>query len=134
MSQRHSVYVEGFGHTNPIPAACRVGNVLMSGSIRGLDVATGRLPPTIDEQCACMFANVRRIVEAAGGTTGDIVKITVWLRDPSDRHALNHEWLAMFPDPASRPARHTLRGDLEGDKLVECDVTAVIATQGAATG
>jgi len=127
VSRRRSVYVEGFGHANPIPAACRVGNLLVSGSIRGLDAATGMLPATIEEQCAQMFANARRIVEAAGGTTDDIVKMTVWMQDPSDRSALNREWLAMFPDERSRPARHTLRGDLDGGKLIECDLMAVLA-------
>jgi enamine deaminase RidA (YjgF/YER057c/UK114 family) len=68
---------------------------------------------------------VRRIVEAAGGTTDDIIKITVWMKDPAQRAAVNTEWVSMFPSPDSRPARHTLRGE-DGDALVSCDVTAVL--------
>ena len=122
---RTSVNVEGYGHQNPIPAASRVGNMLMSGVITGRDPATGKLPPSLEEQCANMFRHVRNIVEAAGGTTDNILKITVWLADPGQRQALNAEWVKMFPDPASRPARHTLPSPLSGESLVQCDVTAV---------
>ncbi|MGO4153199.1 RidA family protein [Cupriavidus sp. YAF13] len=124
---RTSVYVEGFSHKNPIPAGCRIGPLLMSGSIQGNDPATGKPASTIEAQCIYMLANVKRIVEAAGGTTDDIVKITVWMRDRSQRPALNTPWLDMFPNPGSRPARHTMQADLDMGKLVECDFTAYIA-------
>jgi len=123
---RKSVHVEGYRHMNPIPAASCVRGVLMSGVVTGRDPATGQLPATIDEQCAHMFQHVRNIVEAAGGTSADILKLTVWLKNPGDREALNREWVAMFPDPDSRPARHTLALSDSGEALVQCDVTAVL--------
>jgi 2-iminobutanoate/2-iminopropanoate deaminase len=123
---RVSVHVGGFSHKNPIPAACRIGSLVWSGSIQGTDPATGRYGETLDAQCRLMFDQVRRIVEAAGGGTGDIIRMTVWMRDRTLRAALNGPWLEMFPDPASRPARHTMNGDLDGDKLVECDFVAVL--------
>ena len=126
MAKRKSIYVEGFSHQNPIPAACRIGNTLYSGSIQGTDPASGKYGATLEEQCALMFAHVRRITEAAGGNTGDIIKMTVWMKDRSQRAALNKPWLEMFPDPNARPARHTMNGDLEGDKLIECDFVAVL--------
>jgi 2-iminobutanoate/2-iminopropanoate deaminase len=73
-----------------------------------------------------MFDHVRRIVDAAGCSTDDIIKMTVWMRDRSQRAALNAVWLKMFPDPESRPARHTMMGSLDGDKLIECDFIAFI--------
>jgi 2-iminobutanoate/2-iminopropanoate deaminase len=126
MATRTSIYVEGFSHKNPIPAACRIGNLLFSGSIQGTDPATGMIGATLEAQCAFMFANMRRIVEGGGGTTAHIAKMTVWMRDRSQRAALNHEWLAMFPDAGARPARHTMQADLDGGKLIECDFVAVI--------
>jgi 2-iminobutanoate/2-iminopropanoate deaminase len=126
MSNRRSVNIPGFRHVNPIPNASRVGNLVMSGVIVGVDAATGKIPAGLEPQCANMFAHVRSIVEAAGGTTDDIVKMTVWLKDPSNREVLNREWLAMFPDEASRPARHTMPIVGEGPALVQCDLTAVI--------
>ena len=126
MVARTSIYVEGFSHKNPIPAACRIGNLLFSGGIQGTDPATGKVAATLSEQCAFMFANMRRIVEGGGGSTGHIAKLTVWMKDRSQRAALNHEWLAMFPDSNARPARHTMQADLDGGKLIECDFIAVI--------
>lgn len=126
MPERTSIYVEGFSHKNPIPAACRVGNMVYSGSIQGTDPATGKYGATLDEQSALMFAHVRRIVEAAGGTPENIVKMTVWLKDRGNREPLNREWLKMFPDPHSRPARHAIQSALDGEKLLECDFIAVM--------
>jgi enamine deaminase RidA (YjgF/YER057c/UK114 family) len=74
-----------------------------------------------------MFRNVRDIIEAAGGKPEHIIKMTVWLRNLSDRKALNEEWLKMFPDAASRPARHALLHQGEGGSLIACDFTAVVS-------
>jgi 2-iminobutanoate/2-iminopropanoate deaminase len=126
MAKRKCIEVAGFGHANPIPAASRVGNLLMSGAISGIDPTTRKVPPTLEAQCANMFGHVRNILAAAGGSSDDIVKMTVWMKDRGQRAALNHEWVKMFPDEHARPARHTIRADLEGDMLIQCDVTAVI--------
>jgi 2-iminobutanoate/2-iminopropanoate deaminase len=126
MARRVSIYVEGFGHKNPIPAACRIGDLVYSGSIQGTNSATGRYGDTLEQQCRLMFDNLRRIVEAAGGSTADVIRVTVWMRDRTQRAALNGPWLEMFPDAGSRPARHTMNGALDGDKLVECDFVAVL--------
>jgi enamine deaminase RidA (YjgF/YER057c/UK114 family) len=83
------------------------------------------MPAGIDAQCANMFGHVRAIVAAAGASVDDVAKMTIWLRDYRDRDALNREWLAMFPDPASRPARHALAAIFDGDTLIQCDFVAV---------
>lgn len=124
MTRRQSIYVEGYSHANPIPAACRLGDLVVSGIVYGLDPATGKVAPTLEEQCALMFLHVRRIMEAAGGSTDDIVKMTVWMADRSQRQALNAEWLKMFPDPETRPARQTMAGILGNGMLIQCDFMA----------
>ena len=123
--QRQSIHIEGFAHKNPIPAACRVGNLLMTGIITGMDPATSKLAPTLEGQCAFMFQHVRSIMRAAGGSTDNIIKMSVWMADRSRRDVLNIEWLKMFPDETSRPARHTSQASLEGGQLINCDITAV---------
>ena len=125
MAKRKSIEIEGFGHKNPIPAACRLGNMLMTGIITGTDPATGKLAATLEEQCANVFHHVRSIMQGAGGSTDDIIKMSVWMADRSRRDVLNAEWVKMFPDPHSRPARHTSQTAFEGGQLIVCDITAV---------
>jgi 2-iminobutanoate/2-iminopropanoate deaminase len=124
---RKSIEVAGYKHGNPIPAASRIGNIVMTGVISAKDAQTGKLPETLEAQCTAMFRNVRDIIEAAGGKPEHIIKMTVWLRNLSDRKALNEEWLKMFPDMASRPARHALLHQGDGDSLIVCDFTAVVS-------
>ncbi len=104
----------------------RIGNLLMSGVILGRDPATGAMPERIEDQCANMFVRMKAIVEAGGGTTDDIIKMTVWLQDRTQRAPVNVERLKMFPDEHSRPARHALQMNMDGGALAQCDFTAVI--------
>lgn len=128
MPKRRSIEVAGLPHTNPIPAASRIGPFVVTGSISGKDPQTGQIPAGIEEQCALMFENVRRLIEAASGMPEDILKVTVWMKDRADRKYLNKHWLTMFPDPESRPARHTfVSRDLVEPILVECEFMAVIS-------
>lgn len=126
LPERRSIHIGGFGHANPIPAASRIGPFVFSGAVTGRDPATRELPAGLDAQCANLFRHVRAIAEAAGGTTDDIAKMTFWLRDYRDRDALNREWLAMFPDPDSQPARHTLAATFDDATLVQGDFIAVL--------
>ena len=49
------------------------------------------------------------------------------VKDPAvGRKMLNGEWSKMFPDPASRPARHTLVLGASNPNHVTCDFVAVI--------
>ncbi|WP_306207111.1 RidA family protein [Actinoplanes sp. RD1] len=130
---RRSIHVAGFEHANPIPAASRIGPFVFSGAITGRDPHTRELPAGLDAQCAHVFRHVRAIIEAAGGTVDDIAKLTFWLRDHHDRDALNREWLAMFPDPDSRPARHAVAATLAGGTLIQADFIAVCGYPAAAT-
>jgi 2-iminobutanoate/2-iminopropanoate deaminase len=124
---RVSIEVEGFEHDNPIPAACRVDKLLITSSISGKELFSGKLPEGIDAQCENMFATLRKVLAAAGGTPEDVIKMNVWLKDRSQRPAVNKGWLEMFPDEHSRPARHTFHApDLAGNMLVQCEVTAVV--------
>jgi 2-iminobutanoate/2-iminopropanoate deaminase len=127
MDKRRSIEVSGVEHQNPIPAASRRGPFVVSGAISGADPDNGKVPEDLDAQCRQMFANVRRLIEAAGGTPDDIVKMTVWITDRALRPTLNKYWVEMFPDPHSRPARHTVAsGDFTPPMQIQCDLTAVI--------
>jgi len=124
MADRKSIDIDGFVHKNPIPNASRIGNILMSGVIFGKDSRTDQIPKTLVEQSALVFSHMKDIVEAAGGTTEDILKVNIYLKDPADRAVVNDEWVKMFPDEHARPARHS-HGGCNPPYLVGCDFTAV---------
>ncbi len=122
---RTSIYVGEIAHQSPIPNASRIGNIIVSGLIRGADPATSKLAATLEQQCAFMFANMRQVVEAGGATVEDIVKVSVWM-EKLQRKPVNDEWVKMFPDPPSRPARQILEVPMEGGVLIQCDFMAVL--------
>lgn len=128
MGGRRSIEVDGFKHgAQPIPAASRIGNIVMTGGVHGMDPATGKLPDDVEQQATLMFANLGRILAAAGAGFDDVVKMTVWVKVAEARASVNREWLLAFPDAASRPARHTLQNDyLPSNMLVQCDAVAVV--------
>lgn len=127
MTKRRSITVAGLHHGGqPIPTASLVRGLLVSGGIAGLDPETGQVPDDLEHQVAVVFANIRRIVEGAGGSTGDIARLTFYARDRSSRDAINRNWSEMFPDADSRPARHTLIYALPDPMLVQCDLIAVL--------
>ena len=127
MAERKSVNFPGFSHDNPIPNASRVGNILMSSIIGGRNPGTRELPPTLAAQVANVFGYIRAAVEAAGGGTEHIVKIDFFVKDPaSQREALNAEWVKMFPNPNSRPARHTQPLPADSRALVQASFVAVL--------
>ena len=106
MSGRRSFEVPGLHHDNPIPMGSVIGPFMMSSGIFGMDPETRKTPPDIESQCRLMFENMRRVMEAAGGSVEDIIKVVIWAKDKSFKEAVNKEWLKMFPDEHSRPARH----------------------------
>ena len=126
MAKRVSMDIPGLvPHKNPIPQVSKVGNMIFSGAIVGYD-ADGNIPETLDEQTACAFANMRKMVEGAGAKLGDIGHITVFLADTGNREPVNREWLKLFPDEHDMPARHAVKSDLGGSMLIQLDFIAVL--------
>ncbi len=122
-----SIEVAGVAHGSaPIPMGARVGNTVYSSGISGIDTTTGKLAPDAAGQAHCAFAHMRTLLANAGATLDDVVRMTVYVKDNSAREPVNAEWLACFPDPHDRPARHTLVYDLQHGMLLQLEVVAVI--------
>ncbi|MBU8919449.1 RidA family protein [Bacillus sp. FJAT-29953] len=128
MSRRRSIEVHGLHHGGlPIPIASVVDNVLFSGGIAGMDAETGKIPNDAVSQVVHLFKNIEKIVEAAGGTTNDIVKVTLYVLDRSIREAIDQEWVQMFPNEESRPARHTIvYAHLPATLVVQAEIQAIL--------
>lgn len=125
MSKRQSIYTDAFAHSNPIPTACRMGDLVMTGIINGIEPGKASAG-SLETQCALMFTRVREVIEAAGGTTDHIIKINIAVADLAQRESINVEWVKMFPDPHNRPVRQTTQAVLDRGKLIQCDIVARI--------
>lgn len=127
MAKRQSInFAEGAGHAAPIPSGSKIGSIVFSSAIGPRDPDLGRIPEDADAQAAAVFKNVRRFMEAAGGTTDNIIKMRLLLSDDKYREPLNNEWLQMFPDENSRPARHAETLLRVGQGLFQVEVIAVV--------
>jgi 2-iminobutanoate/2-iminopropanoate deaminase len=115
-----------FKHENPIPTAVKMGSFIFSSALPGFDPETQSTPDDPRQQVTLAFEQMRRVVEAGGGTLQDIAKVTVFLKDLTHRSMVNEEWLKMFPDAADRPVRHTMQHDLPQNYLVQLEFTAVL--------
>jgi len=104
-----------------------IDNIMMTSGIFGMDPETRKAPDDVAGQCKLMFENVRRVMQAAGSSPEDIIKMVVWTKDKTFKEAMNKEWLAMFPDEHSRPARHTMMySGFSGNILIQCEIVAVL--------
>lgn len=83
--------------------AIRTGyTVYLAGQI-GLDPATMLLVEGIDAQIERVFENMRAVVEEAGGSLDEIVKVNVYLTDLADFVKVNEAMARYFAEPY--PAR-----------------------------
>jgi 2-iminobutanoate/2-iminopropanoate deaminase len=126
MAKRQVISLPGLTHKAPIPLGVRVANLLFSSAINGRDTATGEYPPDIRDQARLAFENMASLVRAAGGDTGDIAHVTVFLKNRDDKKFVDDQWLAMFPDPEDRPARHAVTAERSGSMLVQLEIIAVL--------
>jgi 2-iminobutanoate/2-iminopropanoate deaminase len=126
--KRVSYEVDGYSHgNNPIPAVARIGNIVVTGGISGIDLASGTMPETVEQQSANMFEVAERVLEQAGAGLNDVIKVTVFLKPELNRAALNTAWLKHFPDEHSRPVRHVVVNPyLGGGMLIQCEMMAVL--------
>ena len=101
MGRRQTIHIPGVQHNAPIPYGARVGNVVYSSAIQGINADTGELPEDVYEQARQCFRNMHTFLQHAGATPDDIVRLTCFLADLGDRQALNE------PGSSSSPMRTT---------------------------
>ena len=105
--------------------AVRVGDtVYLSGQL-GLDPSTMQLDEGIDAQVTRVFENLKAVVEAAGGSLADVVKLNVYLTDLSNFSKVNDAMARYFSEPF--PARAAVGvAALPRGGLVEADGVMVL--------
>jgi 2-iminobutanoate/2-iminopropanoate deaminase len=89
-----------------------------------LDPETGKIVgETIEEQTARVLENVKAVLDAAGASMSNVVKVAVHLSDLANFQRFNQVYATFFPDP--KPTRTTVGSQLPGI-LVEIDAIAFI--------
>lgn len=121
-----SIELPHVGHKAPIPLGARVGNLICSSALIGKDPADGSLPADGALQVAHVFSNMRALLEAGGATLQDVVRVGITLADEGLRDVINTHWLACFPDPADRPARHIGVHPLAHGMALQLELMAVV--------
>lgn len=76
--------------------------VFVSGQV-GIDPATGNVADGIAAQADRCLKNVAGVLDAAGCTWADVVKVTLWLTKADDFATVNEIYARYVTDPA--PAR-----------------------------
>ena len=99
--------------------------LFVSGQL-GMDPQTKALADGISAQTERALENLKAIVEAAGATLADVVKVTILLHDINDYGAVNEVYGRYFAENA--PARAAFGGnDLPLGGLVEIECIAQVS-------
>jgi len=101
--------------------ACK-GTLLFVSGQGPVNPQTGKTPDTFREAAVQTLTNVKTIVEAAGATMADVVKVHAYLRDMADFAVFNEVYKTFFSQPY--PARTTVQSGLTIP--IEIDVVAVL--------
>ena len=105
----------------------KVGDFVFVSGQGPLDPETGKVVgETIEEQTTRTLENIKAILEAAGASMADVVKVSAHLTDLSLFDRYNKVYATYFPDP--KPTRTTVGSQLLGI-MVEIDAIAYIGNK-----
>src|SRR5438874_9010475 len=87
-----------------LPAGARIGPLIVAPNLMPVDPATGKLVEgEMEEQLRAVFQNMDRLLVQAGGDRSDVAHITLFMRQVSDRSAMNKVYSEWYPDEETRP-------------------------------
>ncbi|TAH52294.1 MAG: RidA family protein [Chloroflexota bacterium] len=108
----------------PYNQAIRAGNTLYVAGQGPIDPKTGQVViGTIEEQATLTFENIKAILNAAGFSMNDVVKVTAYLTDLADFAKYNEIYKKYFTEPY--PARATVGAQLLMHTFIEVECIAV---------
>ncbi|HLI22191.1 MAG TPA: Rid family detoxifying hydrolase [Stellaceae bacterium] len=111
--------------TGPFNQAIRIGNMVFTSGQAGRNRETGKMGDIRDQARRCI-ANISAILETAGASLADVVKVTVFLKNAADWKAFNEEYVKLFPEPL--PARSSAIVTLKSDDML-CEMECIAVTQ-----
>jgi 2-iminobutanoate/2-iminopropanoate deaminase len=111
----------------PLSFAARTGDLLFVSGIPGFD-ANGALADGFEAQFGFVVANLKRVLDEAGATFRDLVKVNVLLTRAADVATMNALYASAFA-PAPYPARTTcvVQALPDPKMLIEIECVAQLA-------
>tara|TARA_B100000900_G_scaffold158633_1_gene134840 strand:+ start:51 stop:437 length:387 start_codon:yes stop_codon:yes gene_type:complete len=113
-------------HHNPVPNAAILRGLLVTSSILGKRLDSDEYPADRGEQTALVFRYLEAILDEAGATSQDVIKLDLYFADKADRALANEHWLRLWPDPAHRPARQAHQAVLPDGCCLQIVAMAVL--------
>jgi 2-iminobutanoate/2-iminopropanoate deaminase len=113
----------GFGQ--PASTAVRGGDFLFVSGLTAIDLQSGeRMPGTTASETRQILTNLKQLLEAAGSSLDQVVKVNVLLHSMLEAPNMNDVYVRFFPDPP--PARTVCGARLpDGVKvIIECTALA----------
>ncbi len=109
----------------PYSQAVMAGNTLYISGQLPIDMTDGTMPEDIKAQVRCCMDNIGAILNKAGGSYGNAVKMTIFLKDMDTFAAVNEAYGSYFE--LCPPARSTVEvSRLPKGAMVEIDCIAVL--------
>jgi 2-iminobutanoate/2-iminopropanoate deaminase len=113
----------------PYSQAIVAGGFVFCSGTAGIDPATGAPGEGIEAQTEQALQNLAAVLESAGSSMDDLVKVTIFYSDVDDFAAINEIYARHMPDPPparSAPANVRLPRGL----LISIDAIAVLPAGG----
>jgi 2-iminobutanoate/2-iminopropanoate deaminase len=111
----------------PLSFATRTGDLLFVSGIPGFD-DNGALPDGFEAQFGFVVKNIKRVLDEAGATFRDLVKVNVLLTRAANVASMNALYAGAF-GPAPYPARTTcvVQALPDPKMLIEIECVAALA-------
>jgi enamine deaminase RidA (YjgF/YER057c/UK114 family) len=118
---------------NSLPAGARIGPLVVSANLMPVDPATQKVvAEDMEGQLRAVFQNMDKLLAAAACGRKDVARITLFMRQVSDRTAMNKVYREWFPDEDKRPPHKYLPAELPEGVHVIGQVIAIPGTEARA--
>lgn len=103
----------------------RVGDLLWTAGSTGSDPVTGVTSDDIQEQTRQTLEKLKKVVESAGSSFANVIKVNIYLADINERPAVNEVYKTYFP---TNPPGRTCIGNagFDGNTRIEIEMVAVV--------
>jgi 2-iminobutanoate/2-iminopropanoate deaminase len=111
----------------PYSLGIKTGNLVFVSGTVGWD-AEGKVAGdgSVKAQTRQAFENIRSVLEAAGGSLENVVKVTVFLTDPDDYQEMNEVRAEYFPKDPPASSAFAIKRLIPPDLSVEIEAIAVL--------